>query len=240
MVRGIDRFRDLGKAGLHLSELTANAADANLLTGDSIVLHSIPPLPGQERLALHLLIESSKPWRLVYISSTSVYGDHVEIDEQTAARPTSDAAQMRVEEENWVASGPWTHLILRSAAIYGPGRGVHVSLRQGKLPRGAGSGVVSRIHVDDLAALIEAGIFSGLGGAWPVADEDPCATSEIIAWCVKTLRLPGVTSNTGEFATSGRRVNGRKVCDLLGVKLTYPSWRTGVRASLLEEESAGG
>jgi hypothetical protein len=31
--------------------------------------------------------------------------------------------------------------------------------------------------VDDLAAIIHAGLFSGIEGAWPVADDAPCSTA---------------------------------------------------------------
>ena len=85
--------------------------------------------------------------------------------------------------------GPWSSLILRSAAIYGTGRGVHAALREGRIPRGAGAGIVSRIHVEDLAAIIEAGLYAELEGAWPVADDAPCSSTEIAAWCVRTMNL---------------------------------------------------
>ena len=48
-----------------------------------------------------------------------------------------------------------------------------------QMPRGAGSGIVSRIHVEDLAAIVEAGLFSDVQGAWPVADDVPCSSAEI-------------------------------------------------------------
>ena len=64
---------------------------------------------------------------------------------------------MRVDEENDVLAGPWSSLILRPAAIYGPDRGVHVSLAQGRHRMlGDGSNYISRIHVDDLAAITAA------------------------------------------------------------------------------------
>ena len=125
-------------------------------------------------------------------------------------------------------------LIVRSAAIYGPGRGVHVRLREGKIPRGAG-GVVSRIHVDDLVSILEAGIDSELKGAWPVADEWPAPTEEVVAWCAKRMGIAFPHDTSQHFPASGRRVDGRKIRELLGVALEYPSYRTGIPASLQEE-----
>lgn len=103
------------------------------------------------------------------------------------------------------------------------------------MPRSAGSGIVSRIHVEDLAAIIHAGIFADLEGAWPVADEEPCASAEIAQWCCKVLKMGEVPLTVDEQVTTGRRVDGRAIREKLGVKLAYPSWRSGVPASLAEE-----
>jgi hypothetical protein len=34
---------------------------------------------------------------------------------------------------------------------------------------------------------------------------------------------------------AGRSVNGRKIVELMGVKLKYPSYKEGIEASLVEE-----
>jgi hypothetical protein len=116
---------------------------------------------------------------------------------------------------------------------------VHAALREGRIPRSAGSGIISRIHVEDLAAIIEAGVSSKLEGAWPVADEMPCASAEIAAWCVRAMDL-GVTAEIATaFPIVGRRVDGRRIRELLGVSLSYPSWETGIPASIVEEEQLG-
>src|SRR5579863_3031326 len=152
-VRGVGRFRDLADAGLTLAEL---ADGPSALPKRATVAHMIPPLPETEESALRAAIEALEPRRMVYVSSTGVYGEQSEVDQQSPAVPTDERGIRRLEEEQWLVSHPWSALILRAAAIYGPGRGVHAAIREGKLPRGAGSEVVSRIHVDDLAATVEA------------------------------------------------------------------------------------
>jgi nucleoside-diphosphate-sugar epimerase len=201
------------------------------------VIHCIPPLAEPENIALRALIEELNPRRIVYVSSTSVYGEQAEVNEETPVHPNDERGYRRVEEEQWVASKPWSSLILRSAAIYGPGRGVHAALREGRIPRSAGSGVVSRIHVEDLAAIVEAGVSSALEGAWPVADELPCTSAEIAAWCVGTMNLGGAAEMAPTIPIAGRKVDGRKIRELLDIRLTYPSWETGIPASLLEEDA---
>lgn len=231
VVRGVDRFRKLADAGLVLSEFGAAPA----LPKNSVLINLIPPLPEAENAALRRCIQDLAPSRVLYISSTGVYGDQTEVDAKTPARPNDERGRLRLAEEQWVSSGPWTSLILRAAAIYGPGRGVHTAIRQGKVPRGTGSGVVSRIHVEDLAVTIEAGIFSDLEGAWPVADDEPCSTAEITDWLGEIREIKRIES-TSTAITRGRRVDGRKIREQLAIDLIYLSWRTGIPASIKEEE----
>jgi nucleoside-diphosphate-sugar epimerase len=232
LVRGVERFSGMAGLGVRLGELTG-IVQANR---NATVAHLIPPLAEPENTALRETILKLAPKRVVYVSSTGVYGAATEVDWETPATPNDDRGRLRLEEERWIASGPWSSLILRSAAIYGPGRGVHAAVREGKVPRGAGSGITSRIHVEDLAAIIEAGLFAGLEGAWPVADDEPCATAEIVRWCAERMHVEAVGQNdkaVGRMA--GRSVNGRKIRERLGVELKYPSWETGIPACLAEE-----
>ncbi len=182
------------------------------------------------------MITALQPRRIIYISATGVYCSQTEVDATTPASPNNEKGRARLAEEEWIAD-PAAHrssLILRSAAIYGPGRGVHVRLREGKFPRGAG-GVVSRIHVDDLVSIIEAGVASGLEGTWPVADECPAASVDVVAWCADYMGIALPQGSSQRFPVSGRSVDGRKIRELLGVALEYPSYRTGIPASMLEE-----
>jgi len=220
-------------------------ADVSSIPTGALVVHTIPPLDPPENQALRQKITAAAPTRIVYISSTGVYGNQTTVDEHTQPAPEDLRGIRRFEEENWITAGAWSSLILRSAAIYGPGRGVHVAAREGRPPRGAGSGLVSRIHVDDLAALVDAGLFSTIEGAWPVADEKACPSDEIIRWCRQNWswqnqphgNAPDAYPDIGvapQF-TTGRQVDGSRIRRILGIDLIYPTWETGVPASLAEE-----
>jgi nucleoside-diphosphate-sugar epimerase len=234
-VRGVERFGDLAAAGAQVLELTLEDPAGMRLPANAAVVVTIPPLAEPGNTQLHELISGIAPRRVIYISSTGVYGDQAEVDAETAPLPADDRGRRRLTEEQWISAGPWTSIILRAAAIYGPGRGVHASIRQGKLPRGIGSGVTSRIHVDDLAAIADAGIFSDVQGAWPVADDMPCPTDEIVRWCRESLHL-GTPEMQLSATMAGRKVDGRGIRELLRVELRYPSWQSGIAASLAEEE----
>ncbi|HTP88313.1 MAG TPA: NAD-dependent epimerase/dehydratase family protein [Bryobacteraceae bacterium] len=211
---------------LDLEKPGALDALRSMVTPGMRVLHSVPTLPdGLDREAVAALEGAA---RIVYISTTAVYGDAEFVDENTPAAPVTDAARARLETECAVQRGPWSSLILRPAAIYGPGRGVHASLR-------ASDAVVSRIHVDDLAAHAEAALFSDLTGAWPVADEYPCPSTEILEF-LGVGRTPGsATGPPARHPRTNRRVDGRAIRRELGISLRYPTFREGVAASVPAE-----
>jgi len=234
-VRDPARFGDLISLGLETLPLDLDSANTPEFPLNSALLHSIPPLAQHENTALRILIERIAPRRVVYISATSVYGDQIDVSEVTPVSPADPRGVARVEEEQWITAHSWSTLILRAAAIYGPGRGVHTSLREGRVPRGAASGIVSRIHVDDLATLAEAGLLSDVTGAWPVADDHPCETAEIVEWFEGQFRPSLPPAPRTDFPIHGRRVNGAAIRQKLGIQIQYPSWHTGLPASIAAE-----
>lgn len=196
-----------------------------------LVLHSIPPSGTVDLLST---LEGFAE-RIVYLSSTAVYGSATLVNESTAVDATTEAARARLDAEKLIQEGPWSSLILRPAAIYGPGRGVQESIQRGE--HSVSGRYVSRIHVDDLAAHAEAALLSDLTGAFPVADEEPCTSREIAEFCARLLNVPVEVANTGyasrapRFANN-RRVDGSAIRGALGITLQYPSYRVGVPAAL--------
>jgi nucleoside-diphosphate-sugar epimerase len=196
-----------------------------------LVLHSIPP----DAPADLLDPLRDKARRVVYLSSTAVYGAASVVDETTPVDARTERARARVEAERAIAEGPWSALILRPAAIYGPGRGVQESIQRGE--HSLSDRFVSRIHVDDLAAHAEAALLSTITGAYPVADEEPCTSREIAEFCARLLKIP--VTGAGQVRAqrmprfaNNRRVDGSAIREALGIKLTYPSYRVGIPAAL--------
>jgi len=230
LVRNPDRFAELAALGVGFSP--------DQLPKDAVLVHSVPPLADPERSALRASIRDLSPRRVLYISSTGVYGAQTHVSEETPPAPNDDKGCARIDEEEWLSRLPSSVLILRSAAIYGPGRGIHVRLREGRLQSGAArgaGGMVSRIQVDDLAAILETGVDASIEGAWPVADEHPAPSDEVVAWCANRMRLAMPDALAFGSPVAGRSVNGRKIVELMGVKLKYPSYKEGIEASLVEE-----
>ena len=181
-----------------------------------------------------------RPSRVMYLSTTAVYGRTAVVDEHTAALPATHRQQLRLEAERSVIAREWSHLILRPAAIYGPGRGVHQAMIEGTCNlMGDGSNLVSRIHVEDLAALTAEGLLGDISGVYPVADDEACTSREIALFCSRLLGVPMPKMASGESGNetrhSNRRVDGRAIRRLLGVELRYPSYRTGIPSALRDD-----
>jgi nucleoside-diphosphate-sugar epimerase len=243
------RLEAAGHAVLRTNSRNLPLPDVSLLEtlpgDDWTVLHSIPAIRTAEGAweATPMLVAAlrGKVRRMVYLSTTGVYGEAREVDETTPVQARTPRETLRVEAERAVAAGPWSSCILRPAAIYGPGRGAHVSLREGKWKIGGeGANFVSRIHVDDLATHAVAALTGELTGAWPVADEEPCTTLAITEFCCALLGLPlppaVPAQSLDETRRADRRVNGAAVRARLGITLEYPSYRTGIPASFKKEE----
>lgn len=188
------------------------------------------------------LLESfgAKLERLVYLSTTGVYGVAFEVDETTPPAPRSPRERLRLAAEDLVSRGPWSSLVIRPAAIYGPGRGVHVAIRDGSFRLlGDGSNFVSRIHVEDLAGITAAALDSTLTGRYPAADLEPCPSAEIARFCAQLLNCPMPPSagreELSETRRTNRKVDGRAICAALGYSLVYPGYRDGIPSALREE-----
>ncbi len=176
---------------------------------------------------------------LVYLSSTGVYGARRGlIDASTPAAPDDPRGQLRLAAEALYRAQGAT--VLRAAGIYGPGRGLHLRLLRGdfRAPDDPHK-VVSRIHVDDLAALCLAALDAPRvpgGTAWPVADEGPTPQAEVIAALCAWMGLPlppvVAVSEAPPTLRHDRSVDGRAVCRALGVGLRFPTWREGFRHCL--------
>ena len=182
-----------------------------------------------------------------YLSTTGVYGDHEGgwVDEATPLTPSTRRGQMRVEAEGDWRSVPGLPLhIFRLAGIYGPGRGPFEKVRQGTARRIIKPGqVFSRIHVEDIAQVLEASIKRPDPGAiYNLCDDNPAPPQDVIGHAAKLLGLPlppEVDFETAEmspmarsFYAESKRVSNDRIKDELGVNLIYPDYRRGLEALL--------
>jgi len=185
-----------------------------------------------------------------YLSTTGVYGDHRGgwVDETTPLTPSTTRGQRRVAaEEEWQAIPGLPLHIFRLAGIYGPGRGPFEKVRQGTARRIVKPGqVFSRIHIDDIAQVLEASIDRPRPGAvYNLCDDDPAPPEDVIAHAADLLGLPvpeavafdeaDMTPMARSFYAESKRVSNRRIKEELGVRLLHPDYRSGLRALLAEE-----
>ena len=221
------------------------------LAGTTHLLSSVPPRPdGDPVLAAHALDISATAgigW-IGYLSTTGVYGDRAGgwVDETSDRRPTTERGRRRVAAEDaWTALGARMGVpvhLLRLAGIYGPGRNQLASLAAGTAQRIDRPGqVFSRIHVDDIAAAVEAAATSGLGSrAFNICDDEPAPPAEVVAHAARLLGIPPpplVAFEEAELSAMGRsfyseskRVSNADLKRVLGVRLAYPTYREGLAA----------
>jgi nucleoside-diphosphate-sugar epimerase len=185
-----------------------------------------------------------------YLSTTGVYGDHQGgwVDETTPLTPSTRRGQWRQQAEAaWQAIPGLPLHIFRLAGIYGPGRGPFAKVRDGTARRIIKPGqVFSRIHVEDIAQVLEASIARPDPGAiYNLCDDDPAPPEDVIAHAAELLGLPvppalayedaEMTPMARSFYAESKRVRNDRIKADLGVRLLYPDYRSGLRALLAEE-----
>ena len=106
--------------------------------------------------------------------------------------------------------------------------------------------VFSRIHVDDIAAVLLASIaHPDPGRIYNTCDNDPAPPEDVLSHAARLLHLPdppGIPFDRAEmtpmarsFYTENKRVRNDRIKSELGVRLAYPTYREGLAALLAAE-----
>jgi len=227
-----------------------------LPSGGARLFYLVPPPAQGERDTrirglLGCLQGPAAPRRIVYISTTGVYGDCAGgwVDECSPVDAATSRARRRLDAEqalrDWGERGR-EYVILRVPGIYGPGRLPIERIRQGlPLVRPEEAPYTNRIHVDDLASACIAAMERGrTGEVYNVADGHPSTMADYfcrIADLAGLSRPPLVDLAEAErvlspgmlsYQRESRRVSNRKLLEELGVELLYPTLEAGLRACL--------
>jgi nucleoside-diphosphate-sugar epimerase len=251
----IEHLRQDGFEVAGFSGEPGNSEVVRLLAAATHLLVSIPPAGGGDPVLRHYRSEiascSSLAW-IGYLSTVGVYGDHggALIDETAELKPSNERTRARmVAESGWLALGEETGVpvqIFRLAGIYGPGRSALDKLRDGTARRVVKPGqVFSRIHVEDIASVLEASIARPYAGAiYNVADDEPAAPDEVIAYAAELMDVqapppvPFEQAKLSEMARSfygdSRRISNARIKSELCVTLAYPTYRDGLKALLAQ------
>ncbi|MBV1934910.1 MAG: SDR family oxidoreductase [Parvibaculaceae bacterium] len=183
-----------------------------------------------------------------YLSTTGVYGDHQggRVDELTPRTPAGPRGQLRVDaEEAWETlfkeQGLPLH-IFRLAGIYGPHSSQLKSLKSGKARRIVKQGqVFSRIHVDDIAAVLAASMEKPNPGAiYNVCDNEAAPPQDVVAYAADLMGQAAppevlyedadLTPMARSFYGESKRVDNHRMINELGVVLKHPTYKEGLKA----------
>jgi nucleoside-diphosphate-sugar epimerase len=221
------------------------------------VVHLAPP-PGsgtRDTRTMNLIRALAKggslPQRLVYISTSGVYGDcgGDVIDETRRARPSSDRARRRLDAEKqirgWGAEAGVKISILRVPGIYSAAR-LPVARLKAATPALAPERdpYTNHIHADDLARTVLAALSRGRGGrAYNASDDCWMKMGEYFDMVANQFNLPRpprvswevaqtqLTENLLSFMRESRRLANGRLKKELRVRLRYPTALQGVVAA---------
>ena len=209
------------------------------------LLHCAPP-PGEgetDSRTAHLLAALEKarilPARVVYVSTSGVYGDCAGalVDESRPPAPRTARARRRLDAEQrlaqWCRSREVPLVVLRAPGIYAAGRLPLARLRAGDpVPRPEDDVYTNHIHAEDLAAIVSRALEDDApAGIYNASDDTVMKAGEwfdLLADRYGFPRPPRVAGPVSSFLSESRRLDNRKLKRAMGICLQYPTVHEGL------------
>jgi nucleoside-diphosphate-sugar epimerase len=221
---------------------------------DALLHCAPPPARGEsDTRTANLLAALEKggvlPARMVYVSTSGVYGDcgGARVDESHPISPQTDRGRRRVDAERrlaqWTTSKNIVLVVLRVPGIYAADRLPLARLRaRTALLRAEDDVYTNHIHADDLAAIV-CRAFEGdaPAGVYNAADDTELKMGDwldLVADAHGLPRAPRVSWGEAEksldplllsFMRESRRLDNARLKSVLGVRLRYPTVYEGLK-----------
>jgi nucleoside-diphosphate-sugar epimerase len=219
------------------------------------VLHCAPPPDrgSADPRTANLLAALEKgrilPARMVYVSTSGVYGDcaGARVDESRPPAPQTDRARRRLHAElqlsEWAAMRSIPLVILRVPGIYATER-LPLERLRARTPVLCPDDDVytSHVHADDLAAIASRALEEdAAAGVYNAADDTEMKMGDWFDLVADTRGLPRPPRVSREaagqqipaallsFMQESRRLDNTRLKRVLGIRLRYPTVREGVR-----------
>jgi nucleoside-diphosphate-sugar epimerase len=178
----------------------------------------------------HLLDALPTVPRLVFVSSTAVYGDHGGdwVDEQAPCRPTGFNGRVLIEAEQLARASGRDALLLRLGGIYGPGREMLLRRVRSGTPLAVSEPPLytNRIHVDDAAAAAVHLLLRGASGVFNLVDDAPAPQPEVLDWLADRMGLPRLARVAGVRPDENKRIANARL-RAAGFVFRHPDFRSG-------------
>lgn len=225
------------------------------LAAAQALLHCAPPpdhgVADTRTANLLAALEKARilPARIVYVSTSGVYGDcaGARVNESRPPAPLAERARRRLHAEiqlaQWAADRAVDLVVLRVPGIYAAERLPLERLRAGTpVLRSEDDVYTNHIHADDLAAIVcralhdeaPAGVYNASDdtemkmGDWfdHVADVHALPRPPRISKELAPGRVPAALLS---FMQESRRLDNTRLKSVLGVRLLYPTVHEGLR-----------
>ena len=238
-----ERVPQLRAAGVVpiVGNLDARASLSRLAGFRDRVIHLAPPpeSDGRRDARTRALLAAlrGRPKRLVYVSTTGVYGDRAgaRVDETTPAAPASDRAWRRLDAERVVRAARGA--VVRAPGIYAHDRLPLARLRSGAPALAAEDDVFSNhIHADDLARICIAALARGRRGrVYHAVDRSQLKMGEYFDLVADRCGLPrpprlpraqlraAVSPVMYSFMSESRRIIDARIERELRLRLAWPT-----------------
>lgn len=238
------------------------AASLQRLPLSATLLYYFAPPPADDdtdprmRALVAAMSRGARPDKIVYISTTGVYGDNhgAWVTEDTPLQPQAARSKRRVDAETVLRAFGKAQsvpvVILRVPGIYGAGR-LPIEAIKTRRPvlDESESGYTNRIHAEDLARICVVAAERGRADTiYNVSDGQPSSMTGYFNQLADALgepRPPVVSRAEAQrvlspgmlsYLNESRRVDNRRMREELGVELLYPTLDSGLRASLAVEK----
>ncbi len=251
-----DEWRQLGVTPLR-GDLDLPRSLSRLAGLCDYVIHLAPPPNSGNRdsRTRHLLAAlgrgKSLPRRLIYVSTTGVYGDcaGVWIDETRRLHPESPRAERRVDAERtlryWGQKTGVATVILRAPGIYATDRLPIERLQKGIPALLPDEDVfTNHIHAEDLAAACVAALHAGRSGrVWNVVDDSDLKMGAYFDLVAEAFELPppprlskealkqAVSPVQWSFMRESRRIANGRLKKELKFRFAFPSVIEGIASA---------
>jgi nucleoside-diphosphate-sugar epimerase len=258
-LESLNRLEQLGLSAVQV-DLDQPLNQRLCLEGEQLFYFAPPPAKGCEDSRVVHLIEAFEktghPDKVVYLSTTGVYGDcqGAWVDETRKPAPLADRAKRRLSAEHhwqdWQARTSHNLVILRVAGIYGPGKLPIARLRQGlPMVSEADAPITNHIHTQDLVEAAQVAMARAPSGEiYHVCDGHPENMTHYfnqVADFLGLSRPPIITLEAARhelspgmlsYLAESRRLSNRKLIETLGVVLKYPRLEQGLPACVAQVE----
>lgn len=185
--------------------------------------------------------QSHRPNRILFVSSTSVYGqnDGSWVDEYSETTPTHFTGKIHLEAERIAAKSAISSTVIRFSGIYGPGRYRLIKKALSQDDKNTDSlQFTNRIHRDDCAGFIShlieqektEPIYLGV-------DNAPVPMDEVIEWVQQQIQKThpqhalSPQQSTKKITSNSRNGSNKRCTNKLlknaGYTLIYPSYKEG-------------